>query len=283
LSPVDQEFAPRGGPQRRIDVLVVAPFDADVDGIVRALAARRLRAESAATPEGVAKLTVGGRPDVIVVDLRDDDDNLADRLLSWVTRDAIASAIVITAVDQVDARLRALQLGAADHIVSPFEARELAARVELQIARRRAGRESKIEAGDITIDLSQRCAIRDGEIVALTPRELALLVALAQRRGETVSKQDLLCTVWRGEDRSENVVESNVSSLRRKLHGLGPPVIHTVHRSGYIFRPVSPSLSVARATLVAERDRMVRERDTIIARRDEIIRQLTTGRGETAD
>jgi DNA-binding winged helix-turn-helix (wHTH) protein len=66
-----------------------------------------------------------------------------------------------------------------------------------------------------------------------------------------VSKQDLLCTVWRGEDRSENVVEANVSSLRRKLHGLGPPVIHTVHRTGYVFRPVALTGSVARATLAA--------------------------------
>ena len=51
----------------------------------------------------------------------------------------------------------------------------------------------------------------------------------------------LLTAVWGTEARSQNVVEANVSSLRRKLHALGPPVIHTLHRAGYIFRPVRSS------------------------------------------
>src|SRR5262249_54735430 len=162
-------------------------------------------------------------------------------------------------------RIQALQLGAIDHLVAPFEVREGIVRTELLIARRRAGREARLEAGDIMIDAAQRTALRNGELVTLTPRELALLTVLVQRRGEAVSKQDLLTRVWRGETRSENVVEANVSSLRRKLHGLGPPVIHTVHRTAYVFRPVSQSIPAARASLVAERDRMVRERDAIIA------------------
>ena len=61
---------------------------------------------------------------------------------------------------------------------------------------------------------------------------------------QPVTKQKLLVAVWGAEARSQNIVEANVSSLRRKLHALGPPVIHTLHRAGYVFRPVpSPSES----------------------------------------
>jgi hypothetical protein len=56
-------------------------------------------------------------------------------------------------------------------------------------------------------------------------------------------------------------------------------VIHTVHRSGYVFRPETPSVTATRVALIAERDRMVRERDEIIARRDELIHRLRTERG----
>ena len=79
-------------------------------------------------------------------------------------------------------------------------------------------------------------------------------------------KEHLLRTVWNGDDRTLNVVEANVSSLRRKLHGLGPPVIHTVHRSGYVFREVrcAPP-DAARTSFVLEHERNSRERNPAIA------------------
>jgi two-component system OmpR family response regulator len=263
---------------RSIDVLVVAPSEPDIDDLVEAFIARRHVVERADTPDTLARDVVSGRPEVVVVDLR--TGALGDRILSWVSRNTAASTLVITASDQTDVRIRALQLGASDHVVAPFETREATARVELLLAKRRAGRDARIEAGDLVVDVTQRAVTRNGEVVTLTPRELALLQVLVKRGGETVSKHDLLCEVWRGETRSENVVEANVSSLRRKLHGLGPAVIHTVHRSGYVFRPVTPSVAATRSTLVAERDRMIQERDAIIARRDEIIRRLRAERGD---
>jgi two-component system OmpR family response regulator len=259
-----------------IDVLVVALSLPDIGEVVDALKAARRIVDRAESPDRVAHDVVGGRPDVVIIDLRigDGGDGLPDRILSWVCRNSSASALVITAADQADTRIRALELGAADHIVSPLDTRECVARVEHLLAQRRKGRSGRIDVGDMTIDPAQRTAVRNGELVSLTPRELALLLVLVQRRGEAVSKQELLSNVWRGEVRSENVVEANVSALRRKLHAIGPPIIHTVHRSGYALRPVSPSLSVKRAAMIAERDRMVRERDEIIARRNELIQRL---------
>jgi DNA-binding response OmpR family regulator len=258
------------------DLLAVAPERPDVEVLLATLQAAGTRIERAHSPESVARAIVGGRPDVVLVDLRE-DDGLAERLLDWVTRNASAAALVLTNLDEADARIRALRLGAADHLIAPFELREAIARVEMLLADRRRDDRDVVEAGDLILDPVQRCAIRNGEVVPLTPREVDVLAALIERREKPVSKQELLAVVWRGERRSENVVEANVSSLRRKLHSLGPPVIHTVHRSGYLLRPVAPSATLTRATLVAERDRLVRERDEVIARRDEVIRRL---RGE---
>jgi DNA-binding response OmpR family regulator len=235
-------------------VLVVAPSTPDIDDLMTGLASRRLTVERADSPESVARDVVGGRPDVVIVDLRADANRLGDRMLSWVCRNSAVSPLAVTELRQADARIQALQLGAVDHLVAPFDVREGVVRTELLIARRRAGRDARIDAGDMTIDVAQRSVTRSGELVTLTPRELALLTVLVERRGEAVSKQDLLCTVWRDAVRSENVVEANVSSLRRKLHNLGPPVIHTVHRTGYVFRPVAPSTAVARASMLERVD-----------------------------
>jgi DNA-binding response OmpR family regulator len=260
------------------DIVIVAPESMDVLELERALKARGPVVERAYESESIAKAVVCGRPDAVIVDLRGNRD-LAERLLSWVCRNAPAPALVITELRDVDARLRALDLGVADDLVAPFDPREGVVRVERLIARRGAGRRERVDAGDLTIDVGQRCVIRNGEVAALTPRELDVLLTLVQHGGVTVSKHLLLETVWGGEVRNENVVEANVSSLRRKVHALGAPVIHTVHRGGYVFRPVMSSAAVTRAALIAERDRMVSERDEMIARRDELIRRLRAERG----
>ncbi len=134
--------------------------------------------------------------------------------------------------------MRALRLGAFDHLVAPFDIGEGAMQIELLVERRRAAHHAELVAGDLTVSPAVRTVTRNGQVVALTPRELDLLLVLIRSRGIAVPKQDLLETVWNGDNRTLNVVEANVSSLRRKLHGLGPPVIHTVHRSGYVFREV---------------------------------------------
>jgi two-component system, OmpR family, response regulator len=272
-------------PRRReqpLDVIVVAPAKTDIMAVLLSLAARGLSIERYHQPEAIAAAVVGGRPDVAIVDLRG-GDSLADRMLTWLSRNASCASLVITDADGVDARLRALHLGASDHLVAPFDEREAVARVQVLIGRKRSAHRTRIEAGDLTIDAAQRCVIRGGETVPLTPREVDLLVALVENRDHPLSKRDLLDTVWRDEVRSENVVEANISSLRRKLHALGPPVIHTVHRTGYVFRPASPTPATTRAALVAERDRLLRERNEVVARRDQLLERARAERHHGTD
>jgi DNA-binding response OmpR family regulator len=216
-------------------------------------------------------------PDCLVVDLRMD---AALGVLRWYTRNVSRAVIVVTDLAGTDARLCAIECGVADHVVAPFSAEELVARVLSILVRRRVPA-STLEIGDLRVDPGQRLVTRGDARVSLTARELDVLLALMRNRARVMSKQELLESVWGSNAPTANTVEATISSLRRKLHSTGAPVIHTVHRSGYVFRPPVPA-RISRIALVAQRDRLLHERDEAIARRDEIIgrlqRQLEAGR-----
>jgi DNA-binding response OmpR family regulator len=224
-----------------LSVLLVGGTAPDTAGLCTACIETGLTALRSSDPEVIAHAVVTRHPEVVVIDLRN-DDWLSDRILQWICRDASCSALVITQLSEVETRLRVIEMsGLVDHLIAPFDSREGCARVRTLLARGRRERTARVDAGDLQLEVAQRSVERGGERVALTPREIDVLLALVECEGQPVSKRDLLARVWHGEARSENVVEANVSSLRRKLHALGPPLIHTVHRTGYVFRPVPPS------------------------------------------
>jgi DNA-binding response OmpR family regulator len=235
-----------------IDVVIVAPGKPDIEQMQHALLEAGVLAARSDEPDGIAHAVVTGRPRVVLVDLRG-ADKIAERMLRWVCGHRRAAVLTITDHDQVDARLQALDLDASDHMVAPIFAREAVARIEALLVRE-GGTSDAIEAGDLTLHPGQRSVERGGEHVPLTPREVALLQVLVQCANEPVAKHELLKFVWGEQTRTENVVEANVSSLRRKLHRLGPPIIHTVHRGGYIFRPAPRSTLARRDALLAERN-----------------------------
>lgn len=179
-----------------------------------------------------------GLPPVIdcaVVDLSDRDRS-AQRAFVWLCRRNTA-VIAITAAWDSATRIEAVRLGAADHAVSPFDTAEVVVRVDAQLAQRRSLRSDKFVDDDLVVRLDDRRVIRAGEDVSLTPREFDVLVVLMRAHGRAVSKLELLQEVWGDTDRNVNAVEAHVSALRRKLECDGAPLIHTVHRSGYAFRP----------------------------------------------
>jgi DNA-binding response OmpR family regulator len=267
------------GPKAAGDVVVVVGRHApDTKELVEILVARGIRVDYVDDPEAVARAVVARRTDAIVVDLRD-DDRIASGIVDWLYRNGAGNALAITELGDVDARLRVLELGLTDHLIAPFATREAVARVLQLIARRRTNRKPQIEAGDLTLDVAQRAVERAGQVVTLTPREVDVFATLIEHAQQPVSKRELLNRVWGGDICSENVVEANVSSLRRKLHALGPPVIHTVHRSGYAFRPVVVGPPDALRALVGERNHLTRERDEMVARREEILQRIRSYRG----
>jgi DNA-binding response OmpR family regulator len=138
---------------------------------------------------------------------------------------------VITARDRVADRIAGLDAGADDYIVKPFDLDELAARIRA-VARRRAGRAApELEHGTLRLDPAKRRAFLDGQEVALSAREFAVLEALLERPGAVLSRAQLEERLygWQGEIES-NAVEVHIHALRRKL---GADLIRTLRGVGY--------------------------------------------------
>jgi DNA-binding response OmpR family regulator len=151
--------------------------------------------------------------------------------------------IVLTARGTEDDKVRGLRLGADDYVTKPFSLLELLARVDairrrIRLCGAREGqRESApIVVGDIRVEPATREVYRGGDPVALRPNEFELLLALARRDGEVVSRWELLDGVWGyGADVVSRTVDTHIGQLRGKLERdpAAPRQILTVRKTGY--------------------------------------------------
>ncbi len=176
-------------------------------------------------------------PDAAILDLvlpGIDGVEICRRLREW----SRMPIIVLSAVGEEDAKVRALAAGADDYVTKPFSPRELIAR--LQAVLRRVGPEPEdavIRAEGLELDLAARVVRRDGQEVHLTPTEFDLLRVLASNRGRLVTYRELLTAVW-GHAYSDDtqVLRGHVANLRRKIEPPdGPRYVKTDPRVGYRF------------------------------------------------
>jgi DNA-binding response OmpR family regulator len=164
-------------------------------------------------------------------------------VLSAVRADRIdVPVILLTARGEEDDLVRGLRLGADDYMTKPFSVLELLARVDA--VRRRATRWRRrsgdaglsLTFGDVRIDTGTRTVTRRSEMIALRPMEYELLLALARRRGQVASRQELLEDVWGyGPGVESRTVDTHIRQLRQKLEedSEKPRVILTVRKAGY--------------------------------------------------
>lgn len=161
--------------------------------------------------------------DAVVLDIHLPDGSGRDLLRAMRGRGDRTPVLMLTAEYEVTARVDALNEGADDFLVKPFDLRELEARLRA-LARREGGRASNLMAlGALVVDPAARTVRRDGELVPLTRRELALLNLLAAHRGRIVAKDRLFDGLF-AFDQDEvgvNAVELYVARLRKKLAGSG--------------------------------------------------------------
>ena len=149
-----------------------------------------------------------------------------------------------SARDDVEDRVRGLELGADDYLVKPFAFVELLARVRT-LVRRGPPREAELTVvGDLEIDSIRRRVKRAGVRIELTPREFSLLQLLARRRGEVMSRTQIASYVWdMNFDSDTNVVEVAVRRLRAKIDDAFPDkLIHTVRGVGYMLDTEQPDV-----------------------------------------
>ncbi len=145
--------------------------------------------------------------------------------------------LFLTARDQVDDRVRGLELGADDYLVKPFAFAELLARVRTLLRRGSKSREPEnLRVADLELDLLRRRVIRAGKRIDLTAREFALLELLLRRRGEVLPRSLIASQVWdMNFDSDTNVVEVAVRRLRAKVDDdFEPKLIRTARGMGYV-------------------------------------------------
>jgi DNA-binding response OmpR family regulator len=195
---------------------------------------------------GMAALSaaVEQKPDVVLLDLGLPDIDGAD-VLSMLRAISDVPVIVATARDDETEMVRLLDLGADDYVIKPFTATQVTARIRAVL--RRMGRTDEdpvVKVGGLSIDTRSYEVTVDGRPIELARKEFELLLALARRAGEVVTKRDLLAEVWQlawgGSDRT---VDVHLSWLRRKLGETArdPRYLHSVRGVGVrLVAPDSP-------------------------------------------
>ena len=190
-------------------------------------------------PDGVARARAGDT-DLIILDLMLPGFD-GFRVIRTLREDGITTPIlVLTARGEEADKVKGLRLGADDYVTKPFGAMELLARVDALLRRSRLSAPARAldHFGEVEVNRAARTVKRRGDLVALTPKEFDLLIALMDRAGAVVPRGDLLNAVWGYQhDVSTRTVDIHVSELRAKLEPNPAQPVHiiTVRKTGYRF------------------------------------------------
>jgi len=186
--------------------------------------------------EGLA-LALAGRYDLIIADrMLPHLDGLA--VVQALRAQGVATPILIlSALAQVDDRVKGLRAGGDDYLTKPFAFAELLARIEVLLRRvSRVEPATRLAVADLEMDLVGRKVTRAGRPVELTAREFRLLEYMMRHPGQVVTRTMLLENVWDLHfDPQTNVIDVHVSRLRQAVDkGFDRPLIHTVRGAGYL-------------------------------------------------
>lgn len=218
-------------------VLIIEDDKTVALNIVRGLAEHNIASETADDGEKGLAMIRQSDYDVLIVDrMLPKLDGLS--LIKILRADKITTpALMLTALGEIDDKVEGLDAGADDYMAKPFAFVELLARIKA-LAKRNintATTDTMMTIGTLHIDKVKRLATREDKSISLQPREFDLLVYLAEKQGETVTRQMLLEKVWGFEFNPQtNIVEVHISRLRNKIDkGFRDPLIHTVRGIGY--------------------------------------------------
>ncbi|WP_209589120.1 heavy metal response regulator transcription factor [Massilia sp. BHUDP2] len=178
-------------------------------------------------------------------------DVMLPRMDGWQVLEALRAdpdteqipVLFLTARDEVEDRVRGLELGADDYLVKPFAFVELVARIRTLLRRGPVREEELIRIADLEIDVLRRRVRRGAETIALTAQEFALLHLLARRQGQVLSRALIASQVWdMNFDSDTNVIDAAVRRLRRKIDDpFTQKLIHTRRGMGYVCEAQAPA------------------------------------------
>jgi two-component system OmpR family response regulator len=144
--------------------------------------------------------------------------------------------LILSALGQIDERVRGLNAGSDDYLAKPFAFSELSARVSAMLRRPAARQEvTQLACADLEMDLLARRVTRGGRRLDLLPREFKLLEHLLRHKDRVVTRTMMLEDLWDYRfDPHTSLIDTHVSRLRKKIdEGFDPPLLHTVRGSGY--------------------------------------------------
>ncbi|MCW5683009.1 MAG: response regulator transcription factor [Pseudolabrys sp.] len=220
--------------------LLIVEDDHDAaDYLVKALREVGHVADVAHDGEEGLSLGLDGDYDVLIVDRmlpRRDGLSLIGALR---VKKIETPVLILSALGQVDDRIKGLRAGGDDYLPKPYSFSELLARVEV-LSRRRGGRaeETVYRVADLELDRLSHNVMRGGSEIMLQPREFRLLEYLMKHAGQVVTRTMLLENVWDYHfDPQTNVIDVHISRLRSKIDkGYAQPLLHTVRGAGYMIR-----------------------------------------------
>ncbi|MDG9688597.1 MULTISPECIES: response regulator transcription factor [unclassified Streptomyces] len=205
--------------------------------------------DAAATGQEALDLAAARTPDLVLLDvmLPDMDGFEVIRRLRAQPRSPLPGqggdvpVLFVTARDDRQDRLNGLRLGGDDYVTKPFDLEELIARIHAVLRRTLGEQPARITVGDLALEPDSHHVTRAGRTVRLSPTEFRLLRFLVANAGRTMTKHQILDSVWEydfGGDQS--IVDTYISYLRRKIDRVEPKLIHTVRGVGYVIRGPRP-------------------------------------------
>jgi two-component system OmpR family response regulator len=151
----------------------------------------------------------------------------------------VTPVLFLSALSEVDDRVKGLKAGGDDYLTKPYAFVELLARIDALMRRRQPSAvKTRLQVGDLELDLLTRAAKRNGSSIELQPREFRLLEYLMRHAGQVVTRTMLLESVWEYHfDPQTNVIDVHVSRLRAKIDkGFDLPLLQTIRGAGYMIR-----------------------------------------------
>ncbi len=224
-------------------VLIVEDEPGIVRMLERGLAAHGYQCVSAEDGEKGVRLAADDTVDLVLLDIMLPGLNGQEVLKRIRALRPGLPVLMLTARDTTLDKVHSLDLGADDYLTKPFAFEELLARIRALIRRTDQPQASRLEAGDLKIDLLSRRAWRADRQIDLSSREFALLEYFMRHPGQVLSRQQILSAIWDyAFDPGSNVVDVYVRYLRRKLDRPGEPsTIATMRGAGYRFDPTRGS------------------------------------------
>lgn len=206
-----------------MSTILIVEDDPTLNANIRqALEATGWQVDTAYDGQLAARMLKKTKFDLVVMDINLPGINGYQLCKEFRTYNTETPVIMLTAFSELDDKVQGFEVGADDYLTKPFFMRELLVRIQVQLKRRKQLRNEEygdqLIVGDIRIHLPGKKVFRQSQEITLTPREYQILVLLAEKNGELVSKKDLLDEIWGNSvDTNTNTIEVYINFLRNKI------------------------------------------------------------------